>query len=104
MEDLVSCSSFAAVLTKLSLYFFKTKAPSLQLRSAYIPIMSEEICKQAHNYGSSIQSGMFCAGILDNMIDACEGDSGGPFVCQENDESGNKFMKVYGKIIIYDCN
>lgn len=50
--------------------------------------MSEEVCKQAHNYGSSIQSGMFCAGITDNMIDACDGDSGGPFSCQENGENG----------------
>lgn len=63
--------------------------------------MSEEICKQPHNYGSSIQSGMFCAGIPDSMIDACDGDSGGPFVCQENDDSGKKFSTItpLGKII-----
>lgn len=53
--------------------------------------MSEEICKQAHSYGSSIQNGMFCAGIPEEMIDACDGDSGGPFVCQENEENG-KFL------------
>lgn len=53
------------------------EAPSLHLRSAYIPIMSEEICKQEHNYGNSIQNGMFCAGIPDSMVDACDGDSGG---------------------------
>lgn len=52
--------------------------------------MSEEICRQDNNYGSSIQSGMFCAGVPENMIDACDGDSGGPFVCQENDENGKR--------------
>jgi len=70
--------------------------PSLQLRSAHIPIMSEEICKQANNYGNSIQNGMFCAGIPDNMIDACDGDSGGPFSCQENGENG--YHALYGII------
>lgn len=65
------------------------------MRSAHIPIMSAEICKQAHNYGSSIQNGMFCAGIPQNMIDACDGDSGGPMVCEENGKKSFVFMQDF---------
>ncbi|KAJ6627325.1 Neurotrypsin [Pseudolycoriella hygida] len=64
--------------------------PSLLLRSANIPIISEEICKEAH----SIQDGMFCAGIQNDMVDACDGDSGGPFSCQEE----NGYHSLYGII------
>ncbi|KAH8343162.1 hypothetical protein KR059_005796, partial [Drosophila kikkawai] len=30
-------------------------------------------------------SGMFCAGSMDESVDACEGDSGGPLVCSDDD-------------------
>lgn len=29
-------------------------------------------------------SGMFCAGSMDESVDACEGDSGGPLVCSDD--------------------
>jgi len=36
-----------------------------------------------------IISGMFCAGSMDESVDACEGDSGGPLVC--SDDGMNRF-------------
>ncbi|XP_055845974.1 uncharacterized protein LOC129911960 [Episyrphus balteatus] len=59
--------------------------PSNNLRVAEIPVISDEICKLPHVYGSSVTEGMFCAGFLEEGVDACEGDSGGPFVCSDSD-------------------
>lgn len=56
-------------------------APSLDLRAAPIPILGDNVCKQPQVYGNVITDGMFCAGSLDEGIDACDGDSGGPLVC-----------------------
>lgn len=49
-----------------------------------MPIQSDEVCKMPHVYGSSITDGMFCAGSLEEGVDACDGDSGGPLACLEN--------------------
>lgn len=59
--------------------------PSNNLRVAQIPVISDEVCKLPHVYGSSVTEGMFCAGFLEEGVDACEGDSGGPFVCSDSD-------------------
>uniref|UniRef100_A0A8C3VPQ6 Transmembrane protease serine n=1 Tax=Catagonus wagneri TaxID=51154 RepID=A0A8C3VPQ6_9CETA len=50
------------------------------LREARVKIISDDVCKQPHVYGSDIKSGMFCAGYLEGIYDACRGDSGGPLV------------------------
>lgn len=59
--------------------------PSNILRAAQLPILSDETCKQAHVYGNSLTEGMFCAGSMDESVDACDGDSGGPLVCSDAD-------------------
>nr|XP_008521222.1 PREDICTED: transmembrane protease serine 11A [Equus przewalskii] len=53
------------------------------LREARLKIISDDVCKQPHVYGSDIKFGMFCAGYLEGIYDACRGDSGGPLVVQD---------------------
>ncbi|KAB0354413.1 hypothetical protein FD755_022951 [Muntiacus reevesi] len=50
------------------------------LREARLKIISDDVCKQPHVYGSDIKFGMMCAGYLEGIYDACRGDSGGPLV------------------------
>ncbi|XP_049313218.1 uncharacterized protein LOC105232808 isoform X5 [Bactrocera dorsalis] len=59
--------------------------PSNILRAAELPILSDEVCKQKHVYGASLTEGMFCAGYMDESSDACDGDSGGPLICHDED-------------------
>ncbi|XP_067647443.1 uncharacterized protein teq isoform X3 [Eurosta solidaginis] len=59
--------------------------PSNILRAAELPILSNEVCKQPHVYGASLTEGMFCAGYMDESVDACDGDSGGPLICHDED-------------------
>ncbi|XP_017770765.1 PREDICTED: uncharacterized protein LOC108558378 isoform X2 [Nicrophorus vespilloides] len=58
----------------------KSKA-SHDLRAGWLPILPMDVCNMAHIYGSAITQGMFCAGSLDEGVDACDGDSGGPLAC-----------------------
>ncbi|TKC34446.1 hypothetical protein EI555_012747 [Monodon monoceros] len=50
------------------------------LHEARLKIISDDVCKQPHMYGRHIKFGMFCAGYLEGIYDACMGDSGGPLV------------------------
>ncbi|EDV50589.1 uncharacterized protein Dere_GG14372, isoform A [Drosophila erecta] len=59
--------------------------PALVLGSAELPILGDHVCKQSNVYGSAMSEGMFCAGSMDESVDACEGDSGGPLVCSDDD-------------------
>ncbi|XP_020714977.1 uncharacterized protein LOC101463243 isoform X2 [Ceratitis capitata] len=59
--------------------------PSNILRAAELPILSDEVCRQKHVYGGSMTEGMFCAGYMDESVDACDGDSGGPLICHDDD-------------------
>lgn len=61
-------------------------APARELRAGKIPILDDATCSQPHVYGNEITEGMFCAGTLDEGIDACLGDSGGPLVCEADGE------------------
>lgn len=40
---------------------------------------------------------MFCAGFLDENVDACDGDSGGPLVCSDDGKlkHGSMFVMKY---------
>ncbi|GAB5570783.1 transmembrane protease serine 11A [Prionailurus iriomotensis] len=53
------------------------------LREARLKIISDDVCKLPHIYGHDIKSGMFCAGYLEGIYDACRGDSGGPLVIKD---------------------
>ncbi|XP_070070652.1 uncharacterized protein teq isoform X2 [Drosophila takahashii] len=59
--------------------------PAQVLGSAELPILADHVCKQPNVYGSAMSEGMFCAGSMDESVDACEGDSGGPLVCSDDD-------------------
>ncbi|XP_017049583.1 uncharacterized protein LOC108093796 isoform X2 [Drosophila ficusphila] len=59
--------------------------PAQVLKSAELPILADNVCKQPNVYGSAMSEGMFCAGSMDESVDACEGDSGGPLVCSDDD-------------------
>lgn len=60
-------------------------APSLDLKAGSVPIIEQNICKKNDIYGDAIMDGMFCAGYLGSEgVDACDGDSGGPFVCEDS--------------------
>lgn len=75
---------FVIIFSKLILFCFK--AAALQLRAGWIPIQSKEVCSQPEVYGDNIKEGMFCAGSLDEGVDSCDGDSGGPLACLDNGE------------------
>ncbi|XP_075399686.1 transmembrane protease serine 11A [Tenrec ecaudatus] len=53
------------------------------LQEARLKIISDDVCKQPHVYGNQIKIGMFCAGYLEGIYDACKGDSGGPLVAKD---------------------
>ncbi|XP_062963509.1 transmembrane protease serine 11A-like [Cynocephalus volans] len=53
------------------------------LREARLKIISDDVCKQPQVYGDDIKFGMFCAGYLEGIYDACRGDSGGPLVAKD---------------------
>ncbi|XP_028642622.1 transmembrane protease serine 11A [Grammomys surdaster] len=58
-----------------------------ELREARVQIISNDVCKQRHVYGNEIKRGMFCAGFLEGIYDACRGDSGGPLVVSDNKDT-----------------
>lgn len=58
-----------------------------ELREARVQIISNDVCKQRHVYGNEIKRGMFCAGFLEGIYDACRGDSGGPLVVRDDKDT-----------------
>ncbi|XP_073842048.1 tequila isoform X2 [Musca autumnalis] len=61
-----------------------TSTPSNILRAAEVPILADDVCRRKNVYGNAMSEGMFCAGFLDENVDACDGDSGGPLVCSDD--------------------
>ncbi|XP_059831441.1 prothrombin [Hypanus sabinus] len=59
-----------------------------ELQQIHLPIVDQEICKSSTSI--KVTSNMFCAGFSpesDRRGDACEGDSGGPFVMKNPDDN-----------------
>ncbi|XP_054002582.1 uncharacterized protein LOC128889196 isoform X3 [Hylaeus anthracinus] len=58
---------------------------SKDLRYGWVPLLDQSVCRADHIYGEgAISDGMVCAGYLDEGIDTCDGDSGGPLACYHN--------------------
>ncbi|XP_011309763.1 uncharacterized protein teq isoform X2 [Fopius arisanus] len=58
---------------------------SRDLRFGWVPLIDQNVCRADYVYGEKkITDGMVCAGYLDEGIDACDGDSGGPLACYRN--------------------
>lgn len=58
---------------------------SKNLRYGWVPLLDQSICRASYVYGEgAISDGMMCAGYLDEGIDTCDGDSGGPLACYHN--------------------
>lgn len=55
---------------------------SQSLRQVELQILDEAACAR---YGSSMTSGMLCAGVSGGGRDSCHGDSGGPLLTQDED-------------------
>lgn len=73
--------------------------PSLDLKAAHVPLISQDVCRQKDIYGDEIMDTMFCAGYIDRTgVDACDGDSGGPLVCA--DDNGNLFEFHFRQCIL----
>jgi len=65
-----------------------------------VPLLDQSICRASYVYGEdAISNGMMCAGYLDEGIDTCDGDSGGPLACYHN---GN--VEIIRLIIMNEMN
>ncbi|GAU92522.1 hypothetical protein RvY_04593 [Ramazzottius varieornatus] len=56
------------------------------LQQLYLPIVPDEVCRNASQYNGILSDSMLCAGYLLSMVgDSCHGDSGGPLTCKRTD-------------------
>jgi len=55
-----------------------------QLKEVLLPIIGMDLCRSSTEY--SITDNMFCAGYQDGKKDACDGDSGGPFILLDDNK------------------
>ncbi|XP_037385190.1 transmembrane protease serine 11A [Talpa occidentalis] len=78
--------NLTAYITGFGALFYGGK-PQNDLREARLKIISDDICKQPYVYGNDIKFGMFCAGYLEGIHDACKGDSGGPLVVKDSKDT-----------------
>uniref|UniRef100_A0A182MJG9 trypsin n=1 Tax=Anopheles culicifacies TaxID=139723 RepID=A0A182MJG9_9DIPT len=53
-----------------------------QLRQVVLPIVSQKVCQKSYEATDNITARMVCAGYMEGMRDACDGDSGGPLICR----------------------
>ncbi|CAH1246527.1 PRSS8 [Branchiostoma lanceolatum] len=68
--------------------YFGQAPLSATLKWTYAPILDPGYCSQNNIWGSEMVSNiMVCAGYDHGQDDACNGDSGGPFICPSPDGS-----------------
>ncbi|XP_042738181.1 transmembrane protease serine 5 [Lagopus leucura] len=53
------------------------------LKEALVPLISTQRCNSSCMYAGELTARMLCAGYQQGKIDACQGDSGGALVCQD---------------------
>jgi len=51
------------------------------LQYVEMPIVARPDCQEDYSEVNSVDDGMICAGVVEGGAGACSGDSGGPFVC-----------------------
>ena len=66
---------------------------SKRLKEAVLPLVSRQECKDAFNF--TITKNQMCAGYSDGRSDSCDGDSGGPLLCQSETPHGVRWV-IYG--------
>jgi trypsin len=74
-------------------YITQIGPPSLDLRSAMMPIVSDNYCWRAYSTVFSAKS-MFCAGFLGGGVDNCYGDSGGPLTVPARGGNGGRVRQA----------
>ncbi|XP_004696006.2 PREDICTED: transmembrane protease serine 11A [Condylura cristata] len=74
--------NLTAYITGFGALFFGGESQN-DLREARLKIISDDLCKQPHVYGDDIKFGMFCAGYMEGIHDACRvGRFWGTFSCK----------------------
>ncbi|KAH9377402.1 hypothetical protein HPB48_008590 [Haemaphysalis longicornis] len=69
------------------------------LRQAVIPVVSVKECERAYREGRisvTVTPNMFCGGYVNGHVDACMGDSGGPFAFMSETVTGQRVWVLEG--------
>ena len=71
------------------------------LMEVTVPLIARENCIKLPRPYNLVSPGAICAGYKDGGKDACTGDSGGPLLCQLNENS--PWVRLYKPMSIQKC-